>query len=99
MPLGRSGFAATVGLLLLVIWLLVSDADTGRLVTLTIVGLLIYRWVRNRRGRMLRRMVSRVRRMHEVQAIVVRDDLSDAELSATLREPGVVYVRTDLLAP
>jgi hypothetical protein len=37
--------------------------------------------------------------MHEVQAIVVRDDLSDAELSATLREPGVVYVRTDLLAP
>ena len=29
---------------------------------------------------------------------VVRDDLTEAELSATLREPGVVYVRTDLLA-
>ena len=139
MPIGPSGLAATVGFLLLVIWLLVSDAGTGRLVTLTVVGLLIYRWVRNRRGRMLKRMVSRVRSMHEVQAIVVRDnrttvsidkaqasvymrvhratlranaklfrgaafesavrdDLTDAELSATLREPGVVYVRTDLLA-
>ena len=138
-PLGPSGLAATVGVLLLIIWLLVSDAGTGRLVTLTIVGLLIYRWVRNRRGRMLRRVVSRVRHMPEVQAIVVRDnrttvivdkaqasvymrvhrateranaklfrgapfesavrdDLTEAELSATLREPGVVYVRTDLLA-
>lgn len=138
MPIGRSGFAATVALLLLVTWLLVSEADTGRLVTLTIVGLLIYRWVRNRRGRLLRRVVSRVKTMQQVQAIVVRgnqitvivdkaqasvymrvnratetanaklfrgepfeaavrDNLTAGELSAMLGEPGVVYVRANLL--
>jgi serine/threonine protein kinase len=138
MPIGNSGFSATVGPLLLVIWLLVSEAGTGGLVTLTIVGLLTYRWVRNRRSRMLKRIVSRVQSMREVQAVVVRDNqitvivdtvqasvymrvhrateaanaklfqgepfesavrdgMTDAELSATLREPGVVYVRTDLL--
>jgi serine/threonine protein kinase len=139
MPIGRSGLAATVGLLLLIVWLLVSEAGTGRLVTLTIVGLLIYRWVRNRRARMLRRFVARVRSMPEVRAIVVRetritvvvdrtqakvymrvnratemvngklfqgapfesavrDDMTEAELAAMLREPGVVYVRKDMLA-
>jgi serine/threonine protein kinase len=139
MPIGRSGLAATVGLLLLMVWLLVSEAGTSRLVTLTIVGLLIYRWVRNRRGRMLKRFMARVRSMPEVQATVVRDaritvfvdrtqasvymrvnratemvngklfqgapfesavraDMTEAELAATLREPGIVYVRQDMLA-
>jgi serine/threonine protein kinase len=90
MPIGPSGLAATVGFLLLVIWLLVSDAGTGRLVTLTVVGLLIYRWVRNRRGRMLKRMVSRVRSMHEVQAIVVRDNRITVSIN---KAQASVYMR------
>jgi serine/threonine protein kinase len=137
-PTGRTGRIAAVVLFVLVVSLLVIDAGIGTLVMLTIPGLLIYRWVRNRRNRLLKRFVSRVRNLTEVQAIVVRDsritvivdkaqarvyvrvnnlveksngklfhgepfdavvrdDLNEAQLLETLREPGVAYVRKDIL--
>ena len=136
-PFGPSGPIVAIGLLVLVVGLLVSDA-LGGLVAMTIVGLLIYRWVRNRRNRLLKRFVSRIGKLREVQAIlvrdnritvivdktqarvyvrvnnlvetingklfhgepfeaVVRDDLNEEYLLAALREPGVAYVREDIL--
>ena len=64
------GLVAAVVLLVLVVWLL---DDIGTLVLLTIPCLLIYRWVRNRRNRLLKRFVTRIRGLKEVQAILVRD--------------------------
>lgn len=105
---------------------------------LAIPALLIYRWVRNRRNRLLKRFVSRIGGLKEVQAIlvrdnritlivgkaqaevyirvnslveksnsklfhgapfeaVVRDNLNEAEFVEALREPGVAYVRQDIL--
>ena len=106
---------------------------------LSIPCLLIYRRVRTRRDRLLKRLVSRIRSLTEVQATlvrdgritvvvakaqarvyihvnnlveksngklfhgepfeaVVRDDLNEAQLLETLREPGVAYVRKDILS-
>ena len=67
------GLVAAVVLLVLVVWLL---DDIGTLVLLTIPCLLIYRWVRNRRNRLLKRFVTRIRGLKEVQAILVRDSRS-----------------------
>ena len=137
-PFGPTGLIAAMALLVLVVWLFVADAGLGTLVALTLPCLLMYRWVRNRRTRLLKRFVSRIRTLPEVQAIlvrggritvivdkararvyvrvnklvetsnsklfhgepfeaVVRDDLDEAQLLEALREPGVAYVRKDLL--
>ena len=133
--IGPTGYVAAIVVLVLVVWLL---DDIGTLVLLTIPCLLIYRWVRNRRNRLLKRFVTRIRGLKEVQAILVRDgritvivdkaqarvyvrvnnlveksngklfhgepfeatvrdDMTEAQLLETLREPGVAYVRKDLL--
>ena len=131
----QKGLTAAIVILVLAGWLL---ADLGTMVLLAIPALLIYRWVRNRRNRLLKRFVSRISSLKEVQAIlvrdsritvivgkaqaqvyirvnnlveksnsklfhgapfeaVVRDDLNEAELLEALREPGVAYVRQDIL--
>ena len=136
LPAGPTGLVAATVVLVLVVWLLVGNI--GTLVLLSIPCLLIYRWVRNRRNRLLKRFVSRIRGLKEVQAIlvrddritvivdkaqarvyvrvnnlvektngklfhgapfeaVVRDDMNEAQLLEVLREPGVAYVRKDLL--
>ena len=64
-PFGPSGPIIAIALLVLFLGLLVSDA-LGGLVAMTIVGLLIYRWVRNRRNRLLKRFVSRIGKLTEV---------------------------------
>ena len=138
MPIGPTGLLVAGGLLALVVFLLVTDTDLGGLVGTTFAGLLIYRWVRNRRNRVLKRFVSRIRCMTEVQAVlvrddritvivdkaqarvyvrvnnlvetsngklfhgapfeaVVRDDMTEPQLLEALREPGVAYVRKDIL--
>ena len=138
LPFGPSGFFVAIGLLVLVVWLLVSNADLGGLLTATIAGLLLYRWVRNRRSRLLKRFVSKIRNLAEVKAVlvrdsritvivdntqaqlyigvndlvgtingklfhgepfeaVIRDDLTEEQLLEILREPGVAYVRPDIL--
>ena len=138
MPLGGSGLAVVALFLVLVFYLLTSDTGLGGLVVIVVVGLLIYRWVRNRRNRLLKRFVSRIRRLPEVQAIIargsritlivdkaqarvyvrannlldtingklfygepfevaVRDDLTEEQFLAAVREPGVVHLREDIL--
>ena len=137
LPSWKSG-VIVAGAVLLIVLLLVSGTDFGGLVATTVIGLLIYRWVRNRRNRLLKRFVSKIRNLKEVQAVlvrdsritvivdkkqarvyvrvnnlvetingklfhgepfeaIVRDDLNAEQLLEALREPGVAYVRDDIL--
>ena len=137
LPSGKSG-VIVAGAVLLIVLLVVSGTDFGGLVATTVIGLLIYRWVRNRRNRLLKRFVSKIRSLKEVQAVlvrdsritvivdkkqarvyvrvnnlvetingklfhgepfeaIVRDDLNAEQLLEALREPGVAYVRDDIL--
>ena len=137
LPSGKSGAIVAAAVLLIVV-LLVSGTDFGGLVATTVIGLLIYRWVRNRRNRLLKRFVSKIRNLKEVQVVlvrdsritvivdkkqarvyvrvnnlietvngklfhgepfeaIVRDDLDADQLLEALREPGVAYVRDDIL--
>ena len=139
MPLGLTGVLIALAVVALLVYLLLSETDLGGLIVLAVIGLLLYRWFRNRSTRMQKRFVSKIRKLSEVQAILVRggqitvivdkaeakiylrvnslvetinaklfhgdpfeaavrDDVSPEQLREVLREPGVVYVREDILS-
>jgi eukaryotic-like serine/threonine-protein kinase len=110
----------------------------GNIVSLGIVGLIVYRAVRNRKPRMIRAIAKKISSSPEVRAVAVRadrmtvvmdkapaktyiritslmdslneklfigkpimgeirDDLTETEFAAMLRQPGVVYARADVM--
>ena len=138
MPFGFKGIAIAAISLILAGLLIFKATSIGTLVGVAILGLIIYRYVRNRKGRMLKRFIGKVSIFPEVRAIIVcgnqvtvvvdqamaktyirvnslidsvnkklyfgkpvevavRDDLSSDEFQRVLREPGVVYIRDDVV--
>jgi len=118
MPLGVTGAVIAVAVVALVVYLLLSDTSLAGMFVLAGMGLLLYRWFRNRSTRMQKRFVSKIRKLPEeiylrVNSLVetinaklfhgdpfeaaIRDDVSREQLREVLREPGVVYVREDIL--
>jgi len=137
-PFGPAGILVAVVSLLLVGFLVLTNTSIGTVVGVVLLGLVVYRYIRNRKNRMLKRFAAKIRKFPEVQAIivsgnqvivvvdqakakiyirinslvnlvnkkiyfgdhieaVVRDDLSSEEFTQILREPGVIYVRDDVL--
>ena len=137
-PQGSKGIVAMVLALTLLGFLAFTNIRSGTVVTLALIGLLIYRYVRNRKSRMLNRFVAKISKFPPVKAIVIRenlatvvvdkaqakiylrisslldevnrklyfgktilsvikDDLAEEEFQRFLREPGVVYVRDDVV--
>jgi hypothetical protein len=128
-----------VALILAVAALLIfTDIQWANLLWIGILGLLVFRHIKNRKNRMLKKLVSQVSKMKEVRAIriqedsvtvvvdkaqaslyirvnsqvddinkklyfgrpvqvAVRDNLSAEEFQHMLREPGIAYVRDDVL--
>jgi len=138
MPFGFKGIAVSAISLILLGLLILKATSIGTLVGVVILGLIVYRYVRNRRGRMLKRFTAKVSKFPEVRAIIVsgdqviiivdhamaktyirinslidsvnkklyfgspvgaavRDDLSSDEFQRVVREPGVVYIRDDVV--
>lgn len=75
LPLGFGGGLVGIVVLALVAYLLVARADLGSIVLLLLIGLPVYRHVRNRRTRLLKRFVGKVALMPEVKAVTVRGNL------------------------
>lgn len=74
MPFGLKGIAfAAVGVILVAI-ILFTNINWSSLIGLTLLGLLIYRYVRNRKSRMLNRLVAKVSKFPDVKAITVKGD-------------------------
>lgn len=137
-PFGPTGIALAAVSLILVGLLVLTNTSIGTVVGVALLGLIVYRYIRNRKNRMLKRFAAKIRKFPEVQAIIVsgnqvivvvdqakakiyirinslvdlvnkkiyfgdhieaavRDDLSSEEFQKILREPGVVYVREDVL--
>ena len=94
LPSGKSGVIVAGAVLLLIVLLLVAGTDFGGLVATTVIGLLIYRWVRNRRNRLLKRFVSKIRNLKEVQAVLVRDSRITVIVD---KKQARVYVRVNNL--
>ncbi len=75
LPLGLGGVLVSLAVVALVGFLITSEASVGSLIVILLIGLPVYRFVRNRRARMLRRFVDKVSRMPEVTAVTVRGNL------------------------
>lgn len=137
-PFGPKGIAVAAVSLILVGYLIYTKTSIGTVALVALFGLFVYRYIRNRKKRMLKRFTAKVSKFPEVRAIIVRenqvtvvvdqakakiyirinslidlvnkklyfgehveaavrDDLSSNQLQRILREPGVVYVRDDVI--
>ena len=74
-PFGLTGGLVALAVLALLGYLILSRFDIGSLVLLLLIGLPVYRFVRNRRQRMMKRFVAKVSKFPEVSVITARDDL------------------------
>jgi serine/threonine protein kinase len=74
-PYGAPGAIAAGAVILLLAYLFVSNINLGSIVLLLLIGLPVYRFIRNRKNRMLKWFVGRVSRIPEVEAVIVRGDL------------------------
>ena len=131
-------YAGGAGLLIVISYLLLSDFSIGTLVVLGLIGLFVYRNLRNRPERLLRRFVSKTSKLPAVRLILfqeglatvlidqaqaslyqkinqhmrdcnrklffgdplkvaIREEIASEELQKLLIEPGVEYVRDDVL--
>ncbi len=138
LPCGFTGISAAILMLALAAILIFTDIQWANLLWVGVAALLTFRYIKNRKSRMLNRFVSRVRKLEAVRALIirenlitvvvdvaqaklyihinsmvdqinkklffgkpieiaVRDDFSSEEFQAMLREPGVAYVRDDVI--
>jgi len=74
LPFGPTGIAIFIIGLALAGLLIFTKIEAGALVGLGVIGLFAYRYIRNRKNRMLKRFTSKISKFPEVQAIVRRDD-------------------------
>jgi serine/threonine protein kinase len=73
MPFGFKGIALAAVALILAAAIIFKNRNWSILIGLTLFGLLIYRYVRNRKSRMLNRFVAKVSKFPEVKAISVKE--------------------------
>ena len=74
MPFGPTGIAIAVVALALAVLLVFTKIEAGTLVGLGVIGIIAYRYIRNRKNRMLKRFTFRISKFPEVQAIIRQDD-------------------------
>jgi serine/threonine protein kinase len=74
LPFGPTGIAVAVIGLALAALVVFTRMETGAIIALGVLALLFYRYVRNRKNRMLKRFTSKISKFPEVQAIIRRDD-------------------------
>jgi hypothetical protein len=139
MPLGTVGVIVAIVVIGLLATLFFYQMDIGTVILLLLLGIPIYRFIRNRKARMIKKFVAKASRFPEIQLISVqgdlitvvvddakaglylrlngyvenvnskllhgdpvemsiRDDMDPAVVQQILREPGVRYVREDVLA-
>jgi tRNA A-37 threonylcarbamoyl transferase component Bud32 len=74
LPFGPTGIAILVIGLALAALLIFAKIEAGALVALGVISLIGYRYIRNRKNRMLKRFTSKISKFPEVKAIIRRDD-------------------------
>jgi hypothetical protein len=74
LPFGPTGIAIAVIGLALAVLIVFTKLETGAVIGFGILALLLYRYVRNRKNRMLKRFTSKISKFPEVKAVIRRDD-------------------------
>jgi serine/threonine protein kinase len=74
MPFGIIGISVATGSLILVGFLMLTEKSKGPIIGLALFGFIFYRYIRNRKNRMLKRFTKEISKFPEVRAIIVRGD-------------------------
>jgi len=94
MPFGFKGIALAAVALILVAAIIFTNINWSILIGLTFFGLLIYRYVRNRKSRMLNRFVAKVSKFPEVKAISFKEDRITVVVE---KAQAKIYIRVNSL--
>ena len=73
-PYGNKGLLIAAAAVIVTAILLVFRANWGSLIGPVVIGLLIYRSVRNRKRRKLLKFAQRISKFQEVRAVIIRED-------------------------
>lgn len=73
-PFGTTGFIAAVITIILMVLLIFSNVHIILIAEIVVIGLLIYRYVKNRKSRMINKFTSEVSKYKEVKAIFIREN-------------------------
>jgi serine/threonine protein kinase len=74
LPVGPQGILIVAAILVVAAILIFTDIQWANLLWLGILGLLIFRYIKNRKKRMLKRFVSKVSKIKEVRAVRIKED-------------------------
>jgi len=74
LPLGPKSIATAAIILIIAALLIITNIHWANLLWLVILGLVIYRYIRNRKNRMLKRFVAKISKFPDVRAISIRED-------------------------
>lgn len=74
LPAGPQGIMIVVAVLVVAAILIFTDIQWANLLWIGILGLLVFRYVKNRKKRMLKRFVSQVSKIKAVRAIRIKED-------------------------
>jgi serine/threonine protein kinase len=75
LPSGGPSMAVLLVVAGLVGYLIFSEAGLGTIILILLIGLPVYRHIRNRRQRMVNRLVSKLSKIPEVRAVVMNQDV------------------------
>jgi serine/threonine protein kinase len=75
LPFGATGIAVAVLMLTLAAVLIFTNIKWATMLWVGVVALLTFRYIKNRKSRMLNRFVSRMRRLEAVRAVLIQESL------------------------
>jgi len=75
LPFGTTGIAATIAALAVAALMVFTNINWGSLLGFAVIGLFLFRYIKNRKGRMMRRLVTRVAKFDGVKAIRASEDV------------------------
>lgn len=73
-PVGSQGIAIVALILLIAALLIFTDIQWANLLWIGVLGLLVYRYIKNRKKRMLRRFVAQASKIETVKAVRIQGD-------------------------
>ena len=94
-PLGAKGVWIVAGVVVLAVLLLFTSFNWGSLIAPAVIGVFLYRGIRNRKKRLLADFAKKVSRMPSVEAVIFHDGkmttvVKDAPASAFVRITGLI---------
>jgi tRNA A-37 threonylcarbamoyl transferase component Bud32 len=94
-PVGPQGVMIVAAILVAAALLIFTDIQWANLVFFGIIGLIVYRNIKNRKKRMLKRFISKVVKMESVRAIRIHEDVITVVVDEALASQ---YIRINSMA-